>query len=409
MSTVDVAAVSTLRTQPRAGARSEIVPIVDQPVSSASNFALNTFVARASTAPMFATFTIASTAYIVLQGALRGGLHLRLLAHPDANTRRHAVPRLLLAVTIIAVMLGGAMGVTLLFGRAPAAAVLCFVLPVVLLQDAQRFAAFVTRRDTDALLSDSAWLVATILLIAGWSALGGELTPMVVTSLWAAGAAFAVSILLMRRYAPGRRGVSVQSWNSSRTAAAGSGEFLLAAGVTYGAPLLAAIAYGSSGVAAMRASFVFFAPCLALLPGLNTPAIRVMGKARSDDVRPAQHALAGLLAIGAALAVIVLIAGRSVFGPLLLGDLWLMTAPVIAPAALFIVARFIELPAYGAVRVNDRTRSLLTLRIVTSVLVLAAFVGAMVAGWSLVDAYWVLALSALGCAVASHVPRWEPV
>ena len=32
---------------------------------------------------------------------------------------------------------------------------------------------------------------------------------------------------------------------------------------------------------------------------------------------------------------------------------------------------------------------------------------AMLAGWVLVDAYWVLALTALVCAVASHVPRWE--
>ena len=406
MSTVDVPTIGAGRTA-RTGARAELVPLIDQPVSSASNFALNTLVARASTAATFATFTIASTAYLVLQGALRGGLHLRLLAHDDAATRRAAIPRLLGAVLVVSAVVGGALGAVLLFGHALAAAVLCFLLPVVLLQDAQRFAAFVTRRDGDALAADLAWLGATVALVAGWAVFGGTLTPAVVTSLWAAGAGFAVVILIARRYAPGRAGAPIASWTSRRAALAGSSEFLVAATVTFGAPILAAFKYGAPGVAAMRASFVFFAPCLALLPGLHTPAIRLLGRVRGPQVRSAQHALAGLFSIGAAAAVVVLVAARHTLGPLLLGDLWQSTAPLIAPAACFIVARFVELPAYGAVRVNDRPRSLLVLRLATSAVLLGAFVVAMVAGWTLADAYWALAGAALVCAVVSHIPQWD--
>jgi hypothetical protein len=406
MSTVDVPAIASQRSA-RRGARAELVPLVDQPVSSASNFALNTLVARASTATSFATFTIASTVYLVLQGALRGGLHFRLLAHDDAATRRAAIPRLLGTVLAVSIVVGAAFGAVLLWGHALAAALLCFLLPVVLLQDAQRFAAFVTRRDGDALAGDLAWLGATVVLVGGWAAFGGSLTPAVVTSLWAAGAAFAVGLLLARRYAPGRQGAPVASWTSGRAAAAGGSEFLVAATVTFGAPLLAAFKYGAPGVASMRASLVFFAPCLALLPGLHTPAIRVLGRVTGPQVRSAQHALAGLFSIGAAAAVVVLVAARHTLGPLLLGDLWITTAPVIAPAACFIVARFVELPAYGAVRVNDRPRSLLVLRLATSAVLLGVFGAAMVAGWTLVDAYWALAGAALVCAVLSHIPQWD--
>ena len=169
--------------RPVGTARREALPVVDQGVSSSSNFLLNTLVARSSTPGEFAVFTLAASAYSVLQGAARAGVYFRLLARSDDSQVRAALPRVLRSVFVAGATLGLIAGVGfLVIGRSTPAALVCFFLPVVLLQDAQRFGAFISRRDTDALLSDLAWLVVTlVLVVAAWLALG-SVSPVVATT-----------------------------------------------------------------------------------------------------------------------------------------------------------------------------------------------------------------------------------
>jgi hypothetical protein len=403
MTTLDVA-VGPTRVARQRDMLAEAVPLLDQPVASASNFALNSMVARVSSPASFASFTIASTAYVVAQGALRGGLHLRMLAR---GAGEEAAPRLLWTVCVVATVLALLTAPLFLMGHAVAAALVCLALPIVLLQDAQRFVAFVTRRDVEALGADLAWFLATVALALAWRALVGSITPAVVTSMWMAGAAIAVCSLTAPRYRPRRHGVAVTSWSSRSTIAAGAGEFFVAASVTFGAPLLAALSFGSAGVASMRASLVFFAPCLALLPGVHTPTLRLLARVRPERRRRLQLAL-GLTIVVVVGAVLALMwSARGTLGPLMLGRLWHSTLFVIAPAACFTLARFIEVPVYGLARVSAPARTLLFLRVVTSVCILGAFVLAMVAGASLLTAYWTLAIASLVCAIATYGLRWR--
>ena len=403
MTTLDVA-VGPTRVARQRDMLAEAVPLLDQPVASASNFALNSMVARVSSPASFAWFTIASTVYVVAQGALRGGLHLRMLARGAGEA---AAPRLLWVVLLAATALGLLTAPLFLFGHSVAAALVCLALPIVLLQDAQRFIAFVARRDLDALGADLAWFLATIALVMAWHALVGSITPVVVTTIWVAGASIAVLSLTAPRYRPGRHGTAVTNWSSPATIAAGAGEFFVAASVTFGAPLLAALSFGSAGVASMRASLVFFAPCLALLPGVHTPTLRLLARVRPERRRRLQLVLG--LAIAAVVGSVLLLmwSTRSTLGPIMLGRLWHSTVFVIAPAACFTLARFVEAPVYGLARVSAPSRALLVLRLVTSACILGAFTVAMLAGASLVTAYWSLAIASLACALATYGLRWS--
>jgi hypothetical protein len=408
VSAIDAPVFGTARvvTSRRRALASELVPIVDQPVSSASNFVLNTLVARVSTPASFAPFTLASTIYIVLQGVLRGGLLLPLLASPDHAHRHDAVPRLLRTVVLLATGVGLVSGIALVIGGTEAATLLCVALPVVLLQDAQRFAAFALRRDLDALLGDLMWLIGIVGLLAAWSALGAVLTPMIVVACWVGGAIVSVTLMGALQIVPGRRGAAVGSWTSTPGIAAGGCEFLVAAGVTYGAPLLAVAAYGTAGVSALRAALVFFAPCFALLPGLQTPVLRVLARAADHAQRRLQYLLGFVLALGVGVGLVRMYSARGWLGPLLLGGLWVSTAPVLAPMALFTLARFVELPAYSLGRVRGRNRMVLGVRSTTTGVIIVAFGGAMVSGQSLNVAAWVLAITSCVCATGAHVWNW---
>jgi hypothetical protein len=62
---------------------------------------------------------------------------------------------------------------------------------------------------------------------------------------------------------------------------------------------------------------------------------------------------------------------------------------------------------YGLARVSASARTLLFLRSATSLCILGAFVLAMVAGASLLTAYWTLAIASLVCAIATYGLRWR--
>jgi hypothetical protein len=143
--------------------RRRVLVLADQGLSTLSNVVVAVIVARSLPPDGFGAFGVATVAYILVAGAGRALLGEPLLSrysHRDRATRDAAIPDLLGACLTLA--LTGAAGVlvvgALLPGPAGAALLgLAPVLPLMLVQDAWRYA-FIVDRPAAALAVDVAWL-----------------------------------------------------------------------------------------------------------------------------------------------------------------------------------------------------------------------------------------------------------
>lgn len=146
--------------------------VADQALSSLTNFAVGVFVARELGAAQFGAFSLAFATYLVALNAARGlATDPLVVRFSDASTiawRRAAA-----AATATGLSTGAVIGVAcllagLLLKSAGGAAFLALgaMLPLLMLQDAWRYAFFAAKRGRDAFLNDLAWAFFLVPFIA---------------------------------------------------------------------------------------------------------------------------------------------------------------------------------------------------------------------------------------------------
>ena len=364
--------------------------IVDQGASSASNLLLVATVARVSDVAGFGRFSLVYLIYGLALGSLRagGGDVLLLRAHERQRPISHESRRLLGVALWTGAAIGLVLGGVELAAGASVDSVgvaLAAVLPVLLLQDALRYAFFALATPRRAAFSDLLWLAVQIVLTVLLFALPIGPDPQIVVLAWGAGALVsAIAGCLAVRLTPIITGAA--SWMADDRARVGSflGDFVMLSGSNYLAMYLVVAFATVRAVAAVRGSAFLFSPLDALFLGIRIFALPALARAAATG-EAAIRRVAELVAVGSAaitaVAALILVSLPDDLGRAVMGATWTVAQPLIALSAVAAAARYVALPAQAGLRALNDPRRIVGLRLTVTVFVLlGAGVGTLAAG-----------------------------
>lgn len=395
---------------------SRYVTILDQVVSSLSNFALVTIVANVTSSEEFGRFSLGYVLLLFFLGFQRSLVGEVLLVRfsaegPRASGVDGAASGVSLGVGVVSAVVVGVCGLVV-GGDATVWAALALAGPVAFLQDVARYVLIARRLSGFALVSDAVWVVVAIPVMLWLAATGG--TAGAVVLVWVAGAAVAGAVALRAaRLSP--RPVRGARWlvDNRDIAVRFSAEYgsLNLSNTIVWFALAGPI--GVAGVAALRGASLLFSP---LNTAFNAVRIAVVPElVRAGDprryrarIRETALILAGL-GVGWSAAVLLL---PSDWGAVVLGDTWDAAAgqrwPYAAQAVAMVgytllLAHFRARALHSASTRMRGTLAALTLGLPICLALLAAATGA---AWGFAAA--VLVSVAVGAVLARRQPADPP-
>ena len=382
--------------------------LVDQVLSSATNFALTVFVARAAAGADFGAFAIVIATYLVMVGLGQGLVGQPFAAHHSASPEwsvRDAVAGatgsalglgIVLGAGCVAVgaAAGGSLGEQLL--------VMGIALPGLLLQDAWRFVFVALGRPERAVWNDGLWAAVQG---AGFAVLlaSGNATPIALVTAWAiGGCAGAAAGCVQAGLLPSAR--FARAWvGAERTVAGG---FMAQALVIRGAAQLLttaiALIAGLTAAGAVRGAQVVFSPLTLMYQGLLLAAVpegvRTLGPTAGAFSRFTRAVSVAATAPAVAWGLMALVVpdrlGREV-----LGATWPAARPLLPAIAIQTAAIAVSLGAQVGLRALGAAGRCLRVDSALAALLLGAgAVGARVDG-SLGAAVGIAAATATGVVV----------
>jgi O-antigen/teichoic acid export membrane protein len=371
--------------------------VVDQALSSLTNFALTIAVARSvdefefgAFATAYVVFTLAAIAargLITQPLAVRASVDITDLRPASAAAGAVAYFGVVLGVAIVGtgLALGGTVGSTLM--------VMGLFLGPLLLQDAWRQVFITLARPRAAVANELVWVASQALLLGVVFAVG-EPTAVSLTLAWGTAAAVAAIVGVQQAgFTPDmHRGTSFIRQNRDLGVPFAGAGFIQVGSANLGVLLVGAIV-GTAGIGAIRGAQALFGPFTVALLGLTLASVPEASRllARRPGAFPrALVAMSGMLMIVAVALAIALLMLDDAVGEALLGDTWDSSRPLV-PA--FVASTIVQAAASGALcglRVLEAAKALLRLRVVVGpVTVAGGLAGAATAGveggaWGLV-------------------------
>jgi hypothetical protein len=353
------------------------VLLVDQGLSSASNFAVAAAAGHVLAADGFGRFALLLLAISTVVNLARAVWHEPDLAD---SGRRGDIPgpgrAALAALTVLAV--AGADATRLGAGRLdevgdrtdePTVALVLAALAVVTVvaNDRARYRAMTQGRTGSLLIADGAWLVVVVMGLAGVVPLRSASDLLV---LWLTGAALASVVLNLpdldasRFTADGHNdsGTTPPGWLQGRRLAI-LVDFLLFAGMTQVGGLVLGGFLPFEETASLRGAIIVFGPVGVLTGALATWVFADISRhqqADTDTTRRVGAAASMVAAIGLAAAAIAALVPTAV-GEAVLGSGW-PPRSVLVIIGLAVACQALSTPAMMLLRVRNERRRLLTLR-----------------------------------------------
>lgn len=382
--------------------------LIDQALSSASNFGVTVLVARSVSIGEFGTFglvfAIGTLAMGVTRGAITQPLAIRFATRRAIDQSASALGATLIVAMPICLALGVAS-----FGSGPqnqgSLLVFAMVLPLVLVQDTFRFVFIANGTPRQAALNDLIWcLVQTILLTV--VVLSFEpTTPNFIVAWGVSGAVAAIFGGWQARALPApRRGVTFLRRHADlgiRFAA----EFLFQAGATQITILILALQVGTEGVGAVRGAQallgIYFTVFMGGVIAATPEAARLIATRRAALPRALALLSFGLAILAVAFGGLLLLLPHSV-GEQLLGDTWQQARSLIAGTTAGMAAVGAGAGGFIGMRVLEDAKANLRVRVISGVLTIALGVmGAVVAQAE--GAVWALAIGQASAGVGAWV------
>jgi O-antigen/teichoic acid export membrane protein len=316
--------------------------LIDQIISSASNFALSILIARSVDSETFGAFAISFTLFSFLVGITRAiGRYPLIISFGGSSKEEYrratqsatgAICSFGLAAGLLTALVGHGLG-----GHEGAALVaMGLILPLVLLQDGWRGALIGAGRPAAAALNDTIWTVSQFALV-GWLLATGKPSASTLVFIWGltGGLASVFGIVqtgAVPRLQDTRRWLIVH-WNQCRFLLA---EWVIALGAVQTSLLLVATSGSVSDIGALRAAQVLLGP-LNLVAGsafdfLISELARRPNLRPRELMRPAVHTSTALALLCLGWGAVLLALPSSV-GSQLLGDTWPSTR-VVLPASI---------------------------------------------------------------------------
>lgn len=377
--------------------------VIDQAMSSASNVLATLLAARYLTRADFGAYSLTLLTYILAVGLVRALCGEALLVRPgetedESRTNiRAATSSALFVGLFISALLLVASGFTSHPLR-PCLQVFSVLLPLLLVQDTFRYAAFANNRPKAAAISDAVWVVTQLGSFAALVALGHP-TAVTVLMTWAgAGAAAAVVIAILSPVAPDLRQGMGWVWGNRDLSVRYGLEFFSSVGAAQvGSFILAAVA-GIKEVGGIRGAQTLFGPLNVLFVGAYI-ALVPEGRRMADESPRSLVRLSAVSSVvfgasAAGLTGVLLLLGPAQ-GRAVLGTTWDAAHPILLPVGLAAMAGGVMAGPLTGLRSLADAKRLLRVRLATmpTTLMLPA-IGAWAndaegLAWGIVAATWI--------------------
>ena len=362
--------------------------VLDQALSSLTNFLLSVVVARSLSADDFGAYSLGFSTYVLL-GAVSRSIASIPLTIRYSSTGEDAWRSATAASTGTALVfgvLGGAVtaAIGLIVGGTAggAIAVVGILLMPLLLQDAWRFAFFAARRGRSAFMNDLVWAIALVPTLLWAAASGGTLQEWLVAWAVAGGAGGIVGVWQARLWPNPRR---VLEWLNEHRALVPqlTAENVILTGTSYITLVAVTFTTGLRAVAALRAANVLLNALNIATTGVQLFAVpEAVAIARVSMGRLRRYCLligGGLLAVSAVWGALLLFLPTPI-GRALLGDSWDAAQPVLLPLAILAASSGLRVGAFVGLRALALVRESLAARTASSLLQVSGGVtGAVVA------------------------------
>jgi O-antigen/teichoic acid export membrane protein len=381
--------------------------VIDQALSSVTNFGLGILVARALDRSEFGGFALVFASYLFIVGLSRAicsePLLVRHSSHDDRE-RGHAIARSTGAALALASVLGlCGLALTPLVpssARTPLIA-LSVTLPGLLVQDACRYAYFAAARPAAAAANDGLWAVTQLMLLATLLVTGHGSVALFVLAWGMAATLCAFVAVVHVGIRP--RPLAARDWLRLHRDLVPrfSGEFVAVGGAIQMCLWAVGAIGGVVAAGALRAGQLLLGPLTVLLGAAPAAAIpegvRLSHRSPADLVRALARVSIVLcttaLGWGAVLLVVPETAGRAV-----LGVNWVAARPLIAPLLVGTAAAGAATGAIVGLRVLAAAERSFHVRLVVTPTTLAFAI----AGVALDGARG----AAIGIAVAAWIGAW---
>lgn len=353
--------------------------LLDQAVSSLSNFLLLFFAARILDVAGFGIFSLVYVSYVVLLGAAQSFVGQELVLLDRSRQTLIIAEKSAIDFTIRA---SSVVGIILLGGLIALRAdwtffVLAAGLPLFLTNETLRYAASVSRTPQLALLGDLLWLVVLVLgVIAHETGAMFLSSPFQISLLWLA----AVLASLIPMWAASRskyRGVRSVPARYLRRQFLGFrfiSEYLMVRATGQASILVLGGIATVAASGALRGISTLFGPVNVLfnaMAAFGVPIVRDLGKARRTTSLVILSTAFAILSIGLAFTLLAI---PDDWGRQILGATWQNVKVLILPTGIQFAAMSFGVMGYTAIRF-EWPKSTLYLRVIASVLLVTLFFG----------------------------------
>lgn len=379
--------------------------VVDQGLSSLTNFALTLLAARSLEPPMFGGFTLAFAAYLVALGLARSAASEPLAVRASGGTEgewKEAAGSATGAAVLVGAVGGALMVLAGALAGGPVAGALIAIgacLPGLLLQDAWRFAFFAASRAAAAAANDAVWsgALAILLVIVGFV---GRPSPTAFALAWGLSGTLA-GIAGIRQAGLVPRPAQVRVWlaRHSDLIPRFAGQFAVSMGAGQATLYLIGALAGLAAVGAIRAAQVLLGPLNVVFMGAGLVGVPEAARHARAGGRAVVRRIGILIsgALGAAVVtwaiVVTFLPGR--VGSAILGENWVVGRPLLVPVAAAMSGSATLMGAAIILRgLAAAGRSLRAAAAQGSLTVAFAGIGAAAAGargaaWGLAIAMWI--------------------
>jgi O-antigen/teichoic acid export membrane protein len=386
--------------------------LVDQALSSTTNFAITILIARSFSSESLGGFALAYAFYTALLQLSRCFSSEPLIVRFSSSERDawHAATMRAASTALSLGFLGAGAGLAVASVTTGALRdsflVVGIFLPLLLLQDLWRFSFFTLGRPRSAALNDGVWVVAmTVLLTAVYLFSAPTLVSLVFVWALSGGIAGVFGVLQVRarpRVTHSRAWIAAHRDLSVRFA----GEFLVYSAAIQATLYIVGAVAGVAAVGSIRAAQTLVGPVALVYLGVSFGAVPEgvrIASAAPDRLRTFVGRLSVCLAgVGVIWAAVVLALPESV-GRAILGDTWPSARHLLPLIVVAIVAEGLNVgPWVGLRALAAAGRSLRGRAIIAAVTVAAGTVGAATHG-----AWGAAAGLAIGSVVGTGVWTWE--
>ncbi len=359
------------------------IGVVDQLLSSGSNFIALLFGARYLDASEFGRFSLALLSYTVVLGIARALCSESLLVRPGehAGERRRRSGLATGSACWVGIGAGMAFGAAAAFSSGSlvlSLLILAAVMPGLLVQDTLRYAAFSRSEPGAALASDSIWFVGQVACFMGLIA-RGHTTPAAMLLAWSMPGVFAGLVQAMHehtvpvvqhgiRWILGNRDLSIRY----------AMDYLTGAGAAQVGAYCLVVVAGVAAIGSIRGAQTLFGPANVLVTGITIVLVPEGRRAVQRSTRSLTVLCVGataLFAAGAAVMFAVYLALTPDQGRVLLGSTWRSARAVIVPIGIAAVAGGMVAGAIAGLRSLSAARELLRIRLLTIPTTLALPIG----------------------------------